>query len=85
MRFKANLTPIGFGSKISLCDRDLDRVKSVNIATAADDMTTVTIAAIGIDALVEGDAAAVFIIDAISGKRYRLVEVRSPVGEEGTN
>ena len=75
MRFKANLTPIGFGSKISLCDKDLDKVRSFNLSADADDVTVVTITAIGVDALVEGDAAAVYVIDAISGKHYHLVEV----------
>ena len=34
----------------------------------------VKIAVIGIDAIVEGDAAAIYVVDAMSGRRYRLVE-----------
>ena len=75
MRFKATLTPTGRGSTISLCDKDLDKVRSVNLSADAGDVTVVTITAIGVDALVEGDAAAVYVIDAISGKQYCLVEV----------
>jgi len=49
-------------------------VQSVEISAAVHDITTVKIAVIGIDAIVEGDAAAIYVVDAMSGRRYRLVE-----------
>lgn len=76
MRFKATLTPTsGPGSTISLGDTEIKRVRSVEIRAAVNDITTVKIAVIGIDAIVEGDAAAIYVVDAMSGRRYRLVEV----------
>ena len=57
MRFKATLTPTsGPGSTISLGDTEIKGVQSVEISAAVHDITTVKIAVIGIDAIVEGDA-----------------------------
>jgi len=55
MRFKATLTPTsGPGSTISLGDTEIKGVQSVEISAAVHDITTVKIAVIGIDAIVEG-------------------------------
>ena len=75
MRFKATLTPTsGPGSTISLGDTEIKGVQSVEISAAVHDITTVKIAVIGIDAIVEGDAGAAYVVDAMSGRHYRLVE-----------
>jgi len=75
MRFKATLTPTsGPGSTISLGDTEIKGVQSVEISAAVHDITTVKIAVIGIDAIVEGTPRQSMSWMPMSGRRYRLVE-----------